>query len=292
MNDTCENVFLHGAQHEARLRLRFQIRSDIGTSHGPCVHLGLPFLRRGCRSPSPVPPQCARLLPPFVTCVLDRAFMRIRLETLPLGVRISLCTFLQPEDHDLLLQAGVQEWRQPSPWQARLPIELVQLILRDVEPATFYVANCVCSRWRQAARSELLLREVLRAARQSNRQFQNSLSGLQISSADSSRLWRYFVVAAPLRRIQTRPHPRPFRVTTLNFRPITTPPTTTGASARIPPRVFTSDYAGLLAVTATTGLHLYSIERLRIARGRGSEAKAYIATLPFPKCARLMLIVA
>ncbi|KAH7107649.1 hypothetical protein BKA62DRAFT_740435 [Auriculariales sp. MPI-PUGE-AT-0066] len=156
--------------------------------------------------------------------------------------------------------------------------------LSFLDPATFYITSCVCSRWRHAARSPVPLHGILAFARHSDRQVQQNLTNINVAGLrELDMLWRCFLVAAPLRRAGHR-RERPYRVSTLNFRALVTRGADGRASdqSRIP-RVYASDYAGLLVVSFTKGLYIYSLERLRLAKGRGSEPKLRIATLPFPE---------
>ncbi|EJD53227.1 hypothetical protein AURDEDRAFT_149022 [Auricularia subglabra TFB-10046 SS5] len=205
------------------------------------------------------------------------------IQALPEPVRLLLLEYLDHAALDTLHAAGIVDWRPRSPWQALLPIELVQHILGFLAPASFYVAaSGVCARWRQAGRSVLLLRRIVRRARDASQTARRDLHGVYVGGeTDTGRLWDYLLVAAPL-RASSAPRERPHRVCTLDFRACA-PRDPADALCVLAPRVFASDYAGVLVFAAARGLSLYSVDRLRVIRaGRTHEPNSYMTTLAYP----------
>ncbi|KZV85523.1 hypothetical protein EXIGLDRAFT_726030 [Exidia glandulosa HHB12029] len=204
--------------------------------------------------------------------------MGAHLRALPDPVRAVLLEFLAQDDLVALHDAGIVDWRLRSAWQQRLPLELAQHILGYLPPASFYNAVCVCANFRCASRSVTLLRTVVRRARELSDKFRKELEERHVVVGrihDIDRLWTLFLIASPTRNPRRA---RPYRVSTLNFRPFTAQ-----LEHKSPPRVFMSDYAGVLAVAASTAICLYSVDRLRSAKsGSAADANPHIASLPYP----------
>lgn len=178
----------------------------------------------------------------------------------PLRPALTLFGLLDAPDRNALVRAyptlGVAyakfRARTQSPWQARLPVELVRDIMGYLKPADFFAASCVCAFWRSCAMDARLVREQLDSVLANSYESTADLAAVSPipENEELERLWLYFVVSAP-RRYMFKDGARRYRVTTLGVR-----------RAVSGGRVFLSDYGGIMAVPTSSGLVFYSFEEL------------------------------
>lgn len=166
-----------------------------------------------------------------------------------------------------------------SPWQARLPVELVHAALEYLPPADFYTACCVCAFWRACGMHAPLISTNLAIVMENSYSSTADLAPVSPVPADVTvdRAWLYFLVAAP-RRYMFKDGLRRYRVTSLDLRRPLLSAGRTGNTG-----VFMSDYGGIIALSTTNGLVFYSAEELLPGSADTAPNGTDLGTLVHPR---------